>query len=131
VYLEALEHGLQFPLPKVVMEILRTYDISIAQLVPNAWASILSFVATCKLKRLECTAVTFSYIHIIQRYSKKFRGKGWYRIIGRPEFLSALDKPSSIHGGKYGFVFVKKENGDWLSPIWNKRVLAKPGTNAV
>jgi len=41
VYLEALEHGLQFPLPKVVMEILRSYDIAAAQLVSNVWASIL------------------------------------------------------------------------------------------
>ena len=101
VYLEALEHGLRFPLPKVVMEILCTYDIAIAQLVPNAWASTLSFVATCKLKRLECTTLSFSYIHIIQRNSKNCEGKGWYRIIRCPGFLSALDKPSSIHGWKY------------------------------
>jgi len=43
-----------------------------------------------------------------------------YWIIGHPEFLSVLDKPSSIHGWKYRFVFVKKENGDWTIPIWNK-----------
>ena len=98
VYLEALEHGLQLPLLKVVIEILRTYDIAIAQLIPNAWASILSFVATCKLKCLECTALAFSYVHIIQRNSKNCGGKGWYRIIGRPGFISALNKPSSIHG---------------------------------
>jgi len=55
VYLEVLEHGLRFPLPKVIMEILHSYDISISQLVPNSWASIHSFVATCKLKRPECT----------------------------------------------------------------------------
>ena len=65
VYLEALELGLLFPLPKVAMEILRTYDISIAQLVPNAWASILSFASTCKLKHLKCTALAFTYTHII------------------------------------------------------------------
>ena len=69
VYLEALELGLYFSLPKIAMEILRTYDISIAQLVPNAWASILSFAATCKLKQLECTALAFTYTHIIQRNS--------------------------------------------------------------
>ena len=55
VYLEVLELGLRFPLPKIIMEILRTYDVSIAQLVSNAWASILSFAATYKLERLECT----------------------------------------------------------------------------
>ena len=70
VYLEALELGLRFPLPKIVMDILRTYEIAIAQLVPNAWASILSFAATCKLKHLECTALAFTYTHIIQRNSK-------------------------------------------------------------
>jgi len=71
------------------MEILRTYDIAVAQLVLNAWASILSFATTCKLKRLECTALAFSYIHIIQRNSKNSGGKGWYRIIGRPGFFCA------------------------------------------
>jgi len=65
VYLEALELGLRFPLPKIVMDILRTYEIAIAQLVPYAWASTLSFAATCKLKHLECTALAFTYTHII------------------------------------------------------------------
>jgi len=66
VYIEALEHGLQFSLPTVVMEIFRTYDLAIAQLVPNAWALILLFVATCKFKRFECTALAFTYVHTIQ-----------------------------------------------------------------
>jgi len=83
---------------------------------------VYSFVwSTCKLKRLECTALAFTYIHIIQRNIKNCRGKGWYRTIGRPEFLSAIDKPSSIHGWKYQFVFVKKENRDWTILIWNKQ----------
>ena len=111
VYLEALELGLRFSLPKIAMEILRTYDIAIAQLVPNTWASIFSFATTCKLKHLECTALTFTYTHIIKRNSKNYGGKGWYRIIGRPGFLFALNKPSSIHGWKYRFIFIKKENG--------------------
>jgi len=76
VYLEALELGLRFPLLRIVVDILRTYDIAIAQLVPNAWASILSFAATCKLKRLECSALVFTYTHIIQRNSKTCEGKG-------------------------------------------------------
>jgi len=75
VYLEELEHGVRLPLPKVVMEILRTYDIAIALLVPNTWASILPFLVTCKLKRIECTTLAFSYVHIIQKNSKNW-GKG-------------------------------------------------------
>jgi len=59
VYLEALELGLRFPLPKIVMDILRTYEVAIAQLVPNAWASILSFAATCKLKTLRVHGACF------------------------------------------------------------------------
>ena len=121
VYLEALELGLHFPLPRIIVDILCTYDIAIAQLVPNAWAFILSFPATCKLKRLECSALAFTYTHIIQWNNKTCGGKGWYRIIERLEFLSALDKPTSIHGWKYRFVYVKKENGEWSIPVWNKR----------
>jgi len=120
VYLEASELGLRFPLSKIVVDILCTYDVAIAQLVPNAWPSILSFAATCKLKRLECSALAFTCTHIIQRNSKTC-GEGWYRIIGRPGFLSTLDKPTSIHGLKYRFVYVKKQNGEWAIPIWNKR----------
>jgi len=76
------------------MEILRTYDISIAQLVPNAWVSILSFAATCKLKLLECTALAVTYTHIIQWNSKSCGEKGWYQIIGRPGFLS---RQANVH----------------------------------
>jgi len=66
VYLEPLEYGFWSPLPKRVMEILQMYDITVAQLVPNAWVSILSLIVTFKLKQLECMALAFSYLHIIQ-----------------------------------------------------------------
>jgi len=89
--------------------------------VPNALASILSFAVSSKLKQLECTALAFTYTHIIQWNSKNCGEKGWYRIIERSGFLSAFDKPTSIHGWKYQFVFVKKEHEDWTIPIWNKR----------
>jgi len=36
IYLKALEHGLRFSLPKVIMRILRTYNIAVTQLVLNA-----------------------------------------------------------------------------------------------
>jgi len=70
LYLKALEYGLWFLLPNIVMEILQIYDITVAQLVPNAQASILSFIGTCKLKYIKCTALAFTYVHIIQRNNK-------------------------------------------------------------
>ena len=84
VYLEALEYDLQFPLPKIVMEILQMYDITVVQLICNAWVSIQLFIATCKLKRLECKVLAFLYMHIIQ-YNNETHGENtWYRIISRP-----------------------------------------------
>jgi len=107
VYLEALKHTLRFQLPKVIMEILRTYNITITQLISNTWASILLFVGTCKLKHLECIALAFTYVHIIQSNNKNYGGKGWCRIIGYLAFPLALDKPSSNYGRQYRFVYVK------------------------
>jgi len=105
VYLEALEHGLRFSLLKVVMEILGTYDIAIAQLVSNTWVLILLFIAPASSNGLSALALT--YIHIIQRNSKNCEGKGWYRIIGRSGFLLTLNKPSFIHG--FNFWSKRKE----------------------
>ena len=88
------------------------YDIAVAQLVPNALASILLFIATCRLKHLEYMALVFSYLHIIQHNIKTCGDKGWYLVACGPSYMSSLDKPSSIHGWKYRFVFIKKANGN-------------------
>jgi len=77
-YLEPLRYGLQFLLLKDVIKILQTYNTEVDQLVPNAWAPILSLVITYNVKHLECIALALTYVHMIQQNNKTYGGKGWY-----------------------------------------------------
>jgi len=105
---EDLRVYLWFPLPKVVTQIFRTYDILVAQLVPNAWASILPFIATCNLKRLGCTTLNFSYIHKKQKNNTVNGGKDYFCIVNHLNYLSTLVKPSSIHRWSTKFYKLRK-----------------------
>ena len=56
VYRAALDYGLRFPLHPVVKDILNRYELAPAQIVPTSWHNICSFVATCELRGLACSA---------------------------------------------------------------------------
>jgi len=119
VYLEALEHGLHFLLLKVVIEILRTYDIVIAKLVLKVWASILSIIALASLNALSAapwpllisTSFNETARPVVVRLASNHR---------LPRLPFSVDKPSSIHGWTYRFIYVKKVTGDWTIPTCNK-----------
>jgi len=56
VYWVALNYGFLFPLHPVIKEILNKYELAPAQIVPTSWHNICSFIVTCKLCGLTCSA---------------------------------------------------------------------------
>jgi len=52
----ALNYGVHFPLHPVIREILNKYELALAQIVPMSWHNICSFIATCELHSLTCSA---------------------------------------------------------------------------
>ena len=85
VYRAALDYGLRFPLHPVVKDILNRYELAPAQIVPTSWHNICSFVATCELRGLTCSARAFSLVHTVQRAPLKRPGTwdGTVSIIAR------------------------------------------------
>ncbi|KAJ8429329.1 hypothetical protein Cgig2_026559 [Carnegiea gigantea] len=82
VYRVTLNYGPHFPLHPVIREILNMHELAPAQVVPTSWHNIYSFIATCELCGLTCSARTFDLIHTIQRAPKETGDLGW--LGGRP-----------------------------------------------
>ncbi|KAJ8441233.1 hypothetical protein Cgig2_033957 [Carnegiea gigantea] len=78
VYRTALNYGLRFPLHPVIVDILTRHELAPTQIVPTSWHNICSFIATCELRSLTCTARAFNLVHIIQMDPNETRDLGWY-----------------------------------------------------
>ena len=63
IYRATFNHGVRFPLYLGIVEILNKFELVPAQIVPTSWHNICSFIATCELRGLVCTAGAFSLVH--------------------------------------------------------------------
>lgn len=97
MYKHTLTSGLRFPLHPLIVEIFHDYKIDLPQLTPNSWPSIFSFIATCTLKHLSCTLTAFKMLYFLQHNSNKNKSKGRWCLYNRNGFLTAIDRPTSIH----------------------------------
>jgi len=120
VYRTTLSYGLRFPLYLVIEEILNKYELAPAQVVPTSWHNICSFIATCELHGLTCTARAFSLVHSVQRASKETEDLGWYCFNNRLGFMTAIEKNSKVKYWKYNFFFVHRESSWGDVPVWNE-----------
>ena len=71
VYHAALNYGYRFSHHPVIEEILNKYELAPVQVVPTLWHNGCSFIATCKLRSLTCTARGFSLVRTVQRAPKE------------------------------------------------------------
>ena len=65
VYRVALNCGLRFPLHRVIREVLNKCELAPAQIVPTSWHNICSFIATCELCDLTCSAWGFGLVQAV------------------------------------------------------------------
>jgi len=96
VYRAALNYGVHFPLRLVIVEILNKCELAPTQVVPISWHNICSFIATCKLCSLICSARAFSLVHTIQKTPKETGDLGWYCFNNRPGFMTVIEKKSKV-----------------------------------
>ena len=92
----ALNYNLRFPLHPVIEEILNKYELAPVQVVPTSWHNICSFIATCKLCGLTCSAQVFNLVHTIQRGPKETKDMEWYCFNNRSGFIMAIEKKSKV-----------------------------------
>jgi len=63
VYEEQLKSGLRFSLDDFFKEVLKFYQVCIAQVHPNSWRILVAFRGLCRAKGLRPTAKVFTELH--------------------------------------------------------------------
>ncbi|KAJ8428264.1 hypothetical protein Cgig2_000326 [Carnegiea gigantea] len=120
VYRANLNYGLRFPLYLVIEDILTEYEQAPAKVVFTSWQNICSFITTCELHGLTCTAQVFNLVHTIQRALKETGDLGWHCFNNRQGYMTAIEKKSKVKHWKYGFLFIRWELGWGNIPDWNE-----------
>ena len=116
MYEDQLKGGLRFPLHKLIKDILGHWEISLAQLAPNAFRQICGFIACCRFLGFSPNLDLFRHFFLIRVISKN---SGQFYFASRPRVAHLVGSgPSSIKHWKKKFFFVDlKQVG--VSKPWN------------
>ncbi|GKV28775.1 hypothetical protein SLEP1_g37781 [Rubroshorea leprosula] len=114
LYVHYLTAGLRFPIPELLVALLKKYGLGLTQLVPNGVRLVVGFLVYCQLRGVRIPTVDlFKYFFIIKGGSGK--EKRWFYftswVVGgrsRNLFTTGL---SSIKGWKEMFIFV--DDTEW------------------
>ena len=120
LYKEHLVAGLRFSLHKFIVDVLRYYRISLAQLVPNGVRILIRFLITCLEHNVPPTVTLFRYFFQMRRSSQSVG----YRSFHSRTPLKILT-PENNQGWKPRFFFVRVQGWD-LPEEWNFDLFADP-----
>lgn len=84
---------------------------------------IIGFIILCKLQGILVILEAFlHYFYISQKYGTK-EGQGYFYFTKRPRFVALIDQPTSVHGWKQFFLFVKHPSFETQGVVfpWNSR----------
>lgn len=108
VYAATVDLGLRFPPHLFVCEILDGFNLGVAQLTPNLWATILGYIAKCELKHLPMTFSSFLRMVTLSRAPKS--AEGWFSLGCRPGYMMVVKKPSKHHNWRRRWVVFHTNN---------------------
>lgn len=112
----ALKYGFRFPLHEFIISFLCFVGIEFAQLVPNAYIHLVSFIAICH-ELVVSPDLDFFLVMISVRRSKEPGLRQLNRVPGRATFAKT---PSSNKGWHEQWIFAKGTNlqllPNWSSP---------------
>ena len=75
LYKIAFKDGIQFPIPKLVRDVLDHYEIFASQLMPNTWRILMSLEYLSMRHRVVCVIGTVLYSYYLKVHDID---KGWY-----------------------------------------------------
>ncbi|GKV05237.1 hypothetical protein SLEP1_g17271 [Rubroshorea leprosula] len=115
VYTHYLAAGLRFPIPELLVALLKEYGLGLTQLVFNGVRLVVGFLVYCQLRVVRIPTVDlFKYFFIIKGGSG--REKGWFyftpRVVGGRSRSLFTAGPTSIKGWKEKFFFV--DDTEWV-----------------
>ena len=107
-YEAAFPAGLRFPIPIIIRSILLFYNICPAQLVPNAWRSIVGAVTLWRVHKFIMTLSEFRNIFSLTNNPKP--DQGWLYFKARYKKTILTGYPSNVKGWKSRFFFASGDN---------------------
>lgn len=119
VYAAMLEAGVRFPLHPFIAELLRAYDLGIAQLTPNSWHNVVSFLAVCELNGVPASVNAFIAIHNLLIAPKS--REGCCLLSNKSEYVTAYNKPSKYKNWRSRFIYIKCSDSQEVERLsrWN------------
>ena len=81
-------------------------NVTIAELYPNAWGCVTTFLILCKVLGVKPTLTAFSYIFCIRLCSSEEHGAGWITFSHRRGFRKVGKLPDNQKGYRTKFVFL-------------------------
>lgn len=86
----SFELGLRSPLHPIIRDLLKLLNITLAELYPNAWGCVTTFLILCQILKVKPTLTAFRYILRARLCNFKDHEAGWvtfahrrgYKIIG-------------------------------------------------
>ncbi len=101
VYEEQLKVGLHFSLDEFYKVVLKFHHVSVAQVHPNSWRTLIAFRGFCRAKGLKPTAKVFDELHgLARRKDDEF----WF-FQAKPNCSLFTDLPSSLKNWKDCFSY--------------------------
>lgn len=115
IYEDFLHSGLRFPLPDLLISLLKHFRLGLGQLNPNSIRMIVGFLFLCK-----ACDITPS-VNLFRRFfTLRINGKepGWFCFAKRPTAATLIfGTPSSNHGWKPRYFFARSDQTHSL-PSW-------------
>ena len=116
VYEDQLKGGLRFPLHKLFKSVLNHWELSLAQLAPNAFRQMSGFIIYCKYYGITPSLSLFRHFFLIRVTTKD---SGQFYFANRPKVATLVkNSPSSIKNWKKKFFFVNSAQVGVARP-WN------------
>ncbi|KAL3652430.1 hypothetical protein CASFOL_002111 [Castilleja foliolosa] len=119
-HVASLEAGLRFPLSRHVEDIISGLNVCPAQLMPNSYRHILSFIILAR--HFEVDPSFFNFRNLISIVSSSKTGEiGFFYLTPRPKRKLLHNLPSKLSRWKNKFIYVMSPgNNPWRVPNrWN------------
>jgi hypothetical protein len=108
VFESFMKAGLRFPLHKMLVEVLKTFEIYLHQLTPEAFIKVGVFIWAMRSQGLEPDARCFYNIHELSYQTKATGKEQYHNNFGRYSFVSRSEANYLVP------TFWKKWSGSWM-----------------
>ncbi|XP_057250593.1 uncharacterized protein LOC130591335 [Beta vulgaris subsp. vulgaris] len=106
VYTHHFEFGLRFPLDSFLVDILKAFNVCLAQLTPLAIRNIIAYIWVVRFLDFPQTLNLFRHLHWLKKNGSS-RLAGWWSIMTADKKMTVQPKMTSLKGWQDAFFWVR------------------------